>query len=115
MTGENLHKYPVTRQKFSFDDVIMEMRADMKAAWQHGTEPTQAQTMACCPLPDPMLTNNQWGHVQFISQVMLKKSIFDKNLDINSLRVQPHLTRSDELMCQMHCVAGIGPRMALRK
>ena len=53
------------------------------------------------PLPEPMLTNHQWGHAAFtlraISQEMIKICILDINFKIINLKWQPPLPGDNEL------------------
>ena len=56
------------------------------------------------PLPEPVLTYQQWGivafHLRAISRKILKKSILDMGFEIIDLRLQLHLPEANELCLQ---------------
>ena len=82
--------------------------------WHHRTWSTLAQVMAFCPdgtssLPEPRLTNHQWGLVAFTwGQFHMKFSTYGKICILHGMKItylwsEPHLPVASELKIPTKC------------
>ena len=104
--GTNLESALVTLMKLHLDVFFLNSLWSSDAIWWHRSGSPLAQVIAFLPdgtkpLPEPVLTYNQWSLVAPISQKQAKISIHKMSLKNTLIKFLPHLPGSNELTTSM--------------